>query len=105
MGKIPSAGRSVYCASKFALRGLSLSLSKEYKGTNIHFVLVTLGSTLTDFGPKTLKEKEEESLKGKAYFTPEGVAKKFIEIVENDKLEDEIELYPSEYTGKEWRQG
>src|SRR3989344_3502140 len=103
MGRIPSAGRSVYCASKFALRGLSLSLSKEYKRTNIHFVLVTLGSTLTDFGPMTLKEKQEESLKGKAYFTPEWVAKKFVELIEKDEFEDEIELYPSEYTGKEWR--
>jgi 3-oxoacyl-[acyl-carrier protein] reductase len=31
MGKIPVAQRSAYCASKFALRGFSLTLSKEYK--------------------------------------------------------------------------
>ena len=65
MSKIPTAGRSLYCASKAALRLLSMSLSKEYEGTNIHFVHITLGSTLTKFGPMSLKEKEEEKEMGK----------------------------------------
>ena len=103
MGKIPTACRSVYCATKYALRGMTLSLAAEFQGTNVNFVHIALGSTLTEFGPMTLKEKEEESLKGKAYFTPEWVAKKFVEIIEKEQFEGEIELYPSEYTGKEWR--
>ncbi|OGM26094.1 hypothetical protein A3D01_05015 [Candidatus Woesebacteria bacterium RIFCSPHIGHO2_02_FULL_39_13] len=102
MGKIPTGGRSLYCASKAALRLLSMSLSKEYQGTNIHFVHVALGSTLTGFGPLTLKEKQEENLKGKAYFTADWVAEKFVEIIEMEDFEDEIELYPSQYTGKNW---
>jgi hypothetical protein len=102
MGKIPTAGRSVYCASKFALRGLSLSLSEEYKNNNIHFVHIALGSTLTDFGPMSLKEKEEENLKGKAYFTPEWVAKEMINIIKAGRYQEEIELYPGDYTGKKW---
>lgn len=102
MGKIPTACRSVYCATKYALRGMTLSLAAEFKGTNVNFVHISLGSTLTEFGPMTLKEKEEENLKGKAYFTPNWVAKKFVEIIEKEDFEDEIELYPSEYTGKEW---
>ena len=102
MGKIPTAGRSLYCASKFALRGLSMSLSLEYKENHISFVHVALGSTLTNFGPMTIKEKEEENLMGKAYFTPDWVAKKFVEILRADSYPDEIELYPSEYSGKKW---
>ena len=101
MGKMALACRSVYCATKYALRGMTLSLAAEFKGTNVNFVHIALGSTLTEFGPMTLKEKEEENLKGKAYFTPEWVAKKLVEIIESEKFEDEIELYPGEYTGKE----
>ena len=97
MGKIPTACRSVYCATKYALRGMTLSLASEFKETNINFIHIALGSTLTEFGPMTLKEKEEENLKGKNYFTPQWVAKKFVEIIENEKFEDEIEIYPSDY--------
>lgn len=100
MGKIPTACRSVYCATKYALRGMTLSLASEFQGSNIYFVHVALGSTLTEFGPMTLKEKEEENLNGKSYFTPTWVAKKFVEIIENEQFEDEIELYPSDYTEK-----
>jgi short-subunit dehydrogenase len=103
MGKIPTPGRSVYCATKYALRGVMLSLAQEFKGTNVNIVHVTLGSILTEFGPMTLKEKEEESLKGKAYFTPQWVAKKFADIVEKEEFEDEITLYPSHYSDKDWQ--
>jgi hypothetical protein len=101
MGKMAVACRSVYCATKYALRGMTLSLAAEFKGTNVNFVHIALGSTLTEFGPMTLKEKEEENLNGKSYFTPTWVAKKFVEIIENEQFEDEIELYPSDYAGKE----
>ncbi|OGM13502.1 hypothetical protein A3A76_03755 [Candidatus Woesebacteria bacterium RIFCSPLOWO2_01_FULL_39_23] len=101
MGKIPTACRSVYCATKYALRGMTMSLAAEFKNTNIHFIHIALGSTLTEFGPMTLEEKKEENLKGKAYFTPEWVAKKFVEILKNDDFQEEIEIYPSDYKGKE----
>jgi uncharacterized protein len=100
MGKIPTACRSVYCATKFALRGLTMSLADEFRGKDIHFVHMALGSTLTDFGPMDIKDKQEENLKGKAYFTPEWVANKFIEIIKEGKFEDEIILYPSDYNDK-----
>ena len=102
MGKIPTAGRSLYCASKFALRGLSMSLAQEFKESNVHFIHIALGSTLTDFGPMTLQEKQKENLMGKAYFTPVWVAKKFVDIIKSGDYKDEIELYPSEYTGNKW---
>ena len=84
--------------SKFALRGAILSLAEEFKGTNINIVHITLGSTLTGFGPLSLKDKEEASLKGKSYLTPSWVAKKFANIIENDEFESDIEIYPSDYS-------
>lgn len=98
MGVIPSPGRSVYCMTKFALRGTSLSLSKEFEGTNVNVVHLTLGSVLTDFGPMTLKEKEIENLEGKAYLTPQYVAEKVVEIVKSDQSDPEVPIYPTGYT-------
>jgi len=97
MGKIPTAGRSVYCATKFALRGMTLSLAEEFEGTDVNFVHIALGSTLTEFGPMSLSEKEEENLKGKSYLTPGWVAKRFLEIIESGQYSSEIEIYPTDY--------
>lgn len=102
-GVIPMAGRSLYCATKFGLRGLVLSLSEEYKRAGSpRFTLITLGSTLTEFGPLSLADKKEEMDKGKAYFTPEWVAKKLVEIIKDEGREDEYTLYPGEYGFGEW---
>ena len=97
MGEIPTACRSVYCATKYALRGMTLSLAAEFKGGSIKFVHVALGSVLTEFGPLTLKEKEEESLKGKAYLTPSWVSQKIVHIIKNEEFQEEIEIFPSGY--------
>ncbi len=98
MGVIPSAGRSLYCASKFALRGFALSLAEEFKRVgNPKFCLITLGSTLTEFGPMTLEEKKKDMESGKAYFTPEWVGNKLMEIIKDDNREVEYVLYPSDY--------
>jgi len=98
MGVIPAAGRSVYCSLKFALRGMTLSLAEEFKRTKIRFVLLTLGSVLTGFGPKTLEEKKNE---GKAYLTPEWVADRVLEIIKEGGRETEYTFYPSDYK-EEW---
>src|SRR5581483_3436212 len=60
MGEMPAAGRSVYCSMKFALRGQTLSLAEEFKHTKPRFVLLTLGSVLTSFGPLSFEEKKKE---------------------------------------------
>jgi len=98
MGTIPTAGRSVYCMTKFALRGMSLSLAKEFERTSISIVHLTLGSVLTDFGPMTLKEKEIENLEGKTYLTPQYVAEKVVEIIKSDQSDSEVPIYPTGYT-------
>ena len=102
-GVIPMRGRSGYCASKFGLRGLMLSLAEEYKDKEPKFCLITLGSTLTNFGPLTLEQKLEKHKNGDAYFTTEWVAKKLIEIIENDNRETEIILYPGDFGFGTWK--
>jgi len=101
-GVIPMAGRSVYCATKFAVRGLNLSLAEEFKNTKTRFCLITLGSTLTSFGPMSIEEKKREMESGKAYFTPDWVAKKLVEIIKDDEREIEYKLYPGDYGFGTW---
>lgn len=102
-GTIPMKGRSVYCATKYALRGLTLSLSEEYEGKNPKFCLITLGSTLTNFGSMSLEEKKNEFEKGKAYFPVDWVANKIMDIIRDDKRENEIVLFPGAYGFGEWK--
>jgi len=101
-GVIPMAGRSIYCATKFAVRGLTLSLAEEFRGSNTHFCLITLGSTLTSFGPMSFKEKKKDMESGKAYFTPDWVAKKLVEIMKDDNRDIEYTLYPADYGLGRW---
>lgn len=100
-GVIPMAGRSLYCTSKFALRGLTLSLAEEYRRTSVDFCLITLGSVLTGFGPKGIDDKKRDMESGKAYFTPDWVAGKLIEIVKDDGRLKEYTMFPSNYKN-EW---
>lgn len=97
MGVIPKAGRIAYCTSKFGLRGMSLTLSKEYKNQGIDFVLLTLGSIMTNFGTGGMGKREELALKGKKYLDPDVVAKKIIDIMGDDNRQDEYVIYPEGY--------
>lgn len=97
MGKIGVSGRSPYCASKFALRGLMLSLAKEYKRSHIKFVLLTLGSVLTAFGPLSLEEKLEKQKKGKKYLDPIWLAGNIVAKIKHDSLNFETPIYPKHY--------
>lgn len=102
-GVIPMAGRSLYCASKFAVRGLTLSLAEEFRRSSVEFCLITLGSTLTSFGPMSYQEKKNEMDKGKkAYFTPNWVAGKLISIIKDEDRRFEYTLFPSHYVS-DWK--
>lgn len=102
-GNIPMRGRSIYCATKYALRGFSLSLSEEYKDMSPSFCLITLGSTLTDFGPLPLAEKQKQADAGKAYFPVSWVINKLIEIIHDQNRESEIVLFPGQHGFGEWK--
>lgn len=97
MGKVALSGRAAYCTSKFALRGLMQSLSKEYIGTNINFVHLTLGSVLTSFGPLSLAHKRRKHKEGKGYLEPEWLANHIVTKIINDTLEAETPIYPRHY--------
>lgn len=97
MGVIPSAGRVSYCSSKFALRGMSLTLSKELKSKNIDVVLLTLGSVMTEFGTGGLEHRKKLALSGKNYLTPEEVVEKIISITESENRNSEYEFFPEGY--------
>src|SRR3989344_1869125 len=97
MGKVALSGRSPYCASKFALRGLMQSLAKEYKKTNINFVHLTLGSVLTSFGPLSLAEKKRKNAQGKGYLDPVWLAHHILVRLENETFASETPIYPRHY--------
>jgi short-subunit dehydrogenase len=98
-GVIPVGGRSIYCTTKFAVRGMMLSFAEEFRRSNPKFCLITLGSTLTGFGPLSLEDKKREMESGKGYLTPEWVAKRLVEIVKEDNREVEYEISSSDYKG------
>ena len=102
-GVMPLKNRSAYCASKFGLRGLILSLAEEFKGKKPHFCLITLGSTITTFAGKSIVEQESALKSGKAAFPVEWVANKLVEIIKNSDRETEITLYPGEQGFGEWK--
>jgi len=97
MGKISVASRSAYCTSKFALRGLIKTLQKEYLKTNINFVLLTLGSVLTSFGPLSLEDKKSKQKRGKKYIDPDWLAEYIVTKIKHDTFEPETSIYPKNY--------
>src|SRR4030042_1905535 len=94
MGKVGVAKRTPYCSSKFSLRGLMLSLAKEYQETSINFILLTMGSILTSFGPLTLEEKIEKQKEGKKYIKPSELANIIISKIKNNTITSELSIYP-----------
>ena len=102
-GTMPMRGRSAYCATKFALRGWTLSLAEEFQGKDPRFCLITLGSTITNFSGMTIEEKKKEHAKGKAYFPVEWVANKLVEIIKDDKRVIETTLYPGDFGFGVWK--
>jgi len=97
MGKVALSGRSAYCSSKFALRGMMLSFAKEYANSNIHFIHLTLGSVLTAFGPLSLEDKINKQKKGKKYLEPAWLAEHIVTKIKHDTLEPETPIYPRHY--------
>lgn len=93
---IPEVNKTAYCATKFALRGMSLCLEKEYSGTKLQVKLVNPGSILTSFGPITQAEKEEKAKRGKKYLTPGQVAFRIVEVIRKDIDEVEINILPED---------
>lgn len=97
MGVYPNKNRVAYCTSKFALRGMSLTLSKEFEGRGVDFVLLTLGSVMTDFGTGGMIYRKKLEEEGKKYLSVDEVINKVIEITKSKNRPTEYELYPEGY--------
>ncbi len=97
MGMVPYAKRTAYCASKFGLRGLILSLSKEFKSRKVKFILLTLGSVMTNFGTGGLEARKKLSKNGKRYLTVNSVVRKVVGIINSPVKKPEYIIYPEGY--------
>lgn len=93
---ISEINKTAYCTTKFALRGMTLTLEKEYEGTKLHVKLVNPGSILTGFGAISIAEREEQAKRGKKYLTPGEVAIKIVDVVKKDAAEVEVNILPGE---------
>ncbi len=61
-GKVGSAGRALYCASKFGLVGFTEALSQEVREAGVRVSLICPGSTNTGFSPKEQEGKSRERM-------------------------------------------
>jgi NADP-dependent 3-hydroxy acid dehydrogenase YdfG len=98
LGKKPYYKKRVpYVASKFALRGLSLALSEDFKAKFPNFCLVSLGSVMTRFGPGGIEKKKKLAKKGKKYLTPQWVAERIVYVIRDKERQMEYTFYPEDY--------
>lgn len=67
---------SEYCASKFALHGLSESIRPELKKAGIHLLLVAPGTTQTDFKQNVLETHTDPPWKRSGGVSPDYVAQR-----------------------------
>ena len=61
-GKVGSAGRSLYCASKFGVVGFTEALSQEVREQGVRVSLICPGSTNTGFSPKEQEGKSRDRM-------------------------------------------
>ncbi len=101
-GTMPFKNRAAYCSSKYGLRGLSLSLSEEFEGKKPTFCLITLGSTITTFGGKSIEAQQAAAKNGNAVFPVEYVARELVKIIKDENRPTEVVLYPSEHGFGVW---
>jgi len=91
-GKVGSATRAVYCASKFGVVGFTESLAEEVRGYGIRVSVICPGSTDTRFSPSESSGKTRERM-----LRPEDIAHTVRAIVtqEANSFISEIILRPT----------
>ncbi|MGB0211006.1 SDR family oxidoreductase [Algiphilus sp.] len=87
-GVLPLPGAAVYCATKFAVRGLTLSLREEYRDSGIAFSAVLPSKITTDLAAGT-----EQAGKGVPTASPEDVAAAVINAIEQRLPEVTVPRY------------
>lgn len=84
-GNIGFAGNSVYCASKFGLRGFSEALRRELADTNIRVHYFAPRATHTAFNSDLVDEMNEAL--GNASDDPGDVARRLVQALRADQVE------------------
>ncbi|MBI2414505.1 SDR family oxidoreductase [candidate division WWE3 bacterium] len=82
--------RLAYNSTKFALRGMSLTMAQEFRDKGIKVVLLSFSSVMTNFGPLDIPDKKRLEQNGHKYFRPEYVAKEIVSRIKQDHIEDEM---------------
>lgn len=84
-GSIGFAANSVYCASKFGLRGFSEALRRELSDSNIHVHYFAPRATRTPFNSEAVNDLNRAL--GNAADEPAAVARQIVQCLQADKLE------------------
>lgn len=82
-GSIGYAGSSIYCASKFALRGFTESLRRELSDTNVRIIYFAPRATNTSLNTDAVNQMNREL--GNAVDEPERVAKQVVKVLNKGK--------------------
>ena len=82
-GSIGFACHSLYCASKFGLRGWTESLMREYSGTNIHFHYFAPRATQTSINSAQATSMNQAL--GNAVDAPDDVAQALIDMLNKNQ--------------------
>ncbi|MDO6540587.1 SDR family oxidoreductase [Alteromonas stellipolaris] len=82
-GSIGFAAHSTYCATKFALKGWTESLHREYHGSNIQFHYLAPRATSTAINDERVVALNQAL--GNQVDTPDVVAQALIKLLEQDK--------------------
>src|SRR5439155_8587990 len=87
---LPLSG--IYCASKFALQGITESMRLELKDSGIHVSIISPASTETEFGANVLYGDVTRKFKPAGHVQSAGeVAQDIVQCIKKPKLE----VYPN----------
>lgn len=87
LGYTATPRNSGYCASKFALRGFGDSIRPELRLLGVELLLVSPGSTSTEFHSHVLTNQADLSYKPRGVVTPQEVARQTVAAIANGKTE------------------
>jgi short-subunit dehydrogenase len=83
LGSIGYAGSTLYCASKFGLRGFTEALRRELADTRINVVYFAPRATDTELNNASVKQMNQEL--GNTVDSPAWVARQLVSVLEADK--------------------
>jgi short-subunit dehydrogenase len=86
-GIVPMPFSSVYCATKFAVRGFTFSLAEEFKGTEINISLITPGSVITKMLDHEARNENTAISFVSKPVNPIKVARSVLKIIRKPKIE------------------